>query len=392
MSRKRVGRVAAQSVAAGLAVALSSFPFGTAAPAGAQSQAPGAYEVTSIFSPAGLTTGQGYPLSKPDDIVEAQGNLFVAFQNGVGSTGSAAPNGNTDSSIVELTLAGRLIRQWNLTGKIDGLGVDPATMSILATVNEDGNSSIYTVDPSAGGPGVTHYCYDQKPLPHGGGTDSIAAYDGKLIVSASAPNPAPANVPAVYALTLQPGVQPTNCPGASSAATGTAVLTPGFSDTAASAPANAGAPSTLALTDPDSSTVVPHSAPRFGGAFLLDSQGDDQQIYTTDPMGGAPLDVLQLSQSVNDTAFIDAGDGALYVTDASANAVDRVTGPFRVGQAFVAATPCGDNNAPSSCPAPPTWPANYLGQLDTTSGQITSVSTALEPQGMIFVAGQGRDR
>ena len=35
----------------------------------------------------------------------------------------------------------------------------------------------------------------------------------------------------------------------------------------------------LALTDPDSNEVVPWAAPRFGGAFMLTSQGDKEQIY-----------------------------------------------------------------------------------------------------------------
>lgn len=169
------------------------------------------------------------------------------------------------------------------------------------------------------------------------------------------------------------------------------MLTAGFSDAAPAHPADRGAPSTLALTDPDSSTVVPRSAERFGGAFMLDSQGDNQQVYTTDPFAAHPrLDVLQLSTSVNDTAFVTSRGGALYVTDPTANAVDRVTGPFEVGDALVAATPCSHNNAPATCPAPG-FPANYLGRLNLGNGHITSVSTALNPQGMLFVPHSGDD-
>jgi hypothetical protein len=348
------------------------------------------YQVTPLFTPVGLRTDQGYPLSNPDDIVRVRDGLIVAFQNGVGSTGGPAANGNTESSLVELTPAGHLVRQWNLTGKIDGLGVDPGARTLVATVDEDGASSLYTVDPAAPGSGVTHYCYDQKPLPHGGGTDSVAFYRGKLIISASAPNPAPADVPAVYAATLEPDVAPAKCPAGTPPATGTAVLAGGFSDTSPAPSANTGKPSVLALTDPDSSTVVPRSAPRFGGEFQLDSQGDDQQVYTPDPVGATNVDVLHLSQSVNDTAFVTSGNGALYATDATANAVDRISGPFEPGQAYVAVTPCNDNNAPSTCPAPD-FPANYLGRLDLSSGSISSVSTGLQPGGLAFVPnGQGR--
>jgi hypothetical protein len=390
--------VAARSGAFGLAAVVAATQLGAPTPATADgndstgSAAASAYHVTKIFSPTGLKTDQGHPLSKPDDLVRLGDHIFVAFQNGVGSTGSPASNGNGESSLLELTVAGQLVRQWDLTGKVDGLGADPADQSVVATVDEDGSSSLYTVDPDAHDAGITHYCYDHNPLPHGGGTDSIAYYHDKLILSASAPSPSPSNVPAVYSATLEPGVHPSNCPGGTAPATGTAILTNGFADTAPATPADPGAPSTLALTDPDSSIVVPPSASRFGGSYMLDSQGDDQQIYTTDPLGGSDLNLLQLSQSVDDTAFVSTSDGALYATDPTANAVDIVTGPFQVGQALVAATPCNDNNAPSTCPTPPTWPANYLGLLDLTTGQVSTVSTALNPVGTIFVpnhAGQG---
>ena len=166
------------------------------------------------------------------------------------------------------------------------------------------------------------------------------------------------------------------------------MLTPGFSDTAAASPADTGAPSQLALTDPDSNGVVPKSAPRFGGEFLLTSQGDDQQVYTPDPIGGSELSVLRVDHSVNDTAFVTSGHGVLYATDPAANAVDQVTGPFRTGDVLVSVTPCSDNNAPSTCPGLG-FPANYLGYLDLSTGHVSQLSTALQPQGLAFAGGNG---
>ena len=49
---------------------------------------------------------------------------------------------------------------------------------------------------------------------------------------------------------------------------------------------------------------------------------------------------------------------------------------------------CDAGNAPATCPAPG-FPANYLGQLNMYTGQITPVKlrgASLHPQGMIFVA------
>ena len=101
------------------------------------------------------------------------------------------------------------------------------------------------------------------------------------------------------------------------------------------------------------------------------------------------LSVLTLPRAVDDTAWATAWHGALYATDNGGDTVDVVTGPFKPGTALVAVTPCNANSAPATCPAPG-FPANYLGQLNMFTGQITAVKLhgpSLEPQGLIFVAG-----
>ena len=79
-------------------------------------------------------------------------------------------------------------RSWNLTGKSDGLTADPATGLVIATLNEDGNSSLATINPEARlGRQVVLYSYAPgNPLPHGGGTDAVSIYHGKIFISASA--------------------------------------------------------------------------------------------------------------------------------------------------------------------------------------------------------------
>ena len=122
------------------------------------------------------------------------GNLYVGFQNGVGSQGEVAPSGNLDSTLVELTPAGSVVKQWDLKGKIDGMGADSATGTVFATVNEDSKSSLYTVS----GGTVTHYTYTPSSLPNMGGTDAVSVDNGKILISASAPGTsgkAPASVP-----------------------------------------------------------------------------------------------------------------------------------------------------------------------------------------------------
>jgi hypothetical protein len=301
------------------------------------------------------------------------GNLYVGFQNGVGAQGEVAPSGNLDSTLVEITPTGSVVKQWDVTGKIDGMGVDSASGQIFATVNEDSKSSLYTIS----GGTVTHYTYTPSSLPHLGGTDAVAVANGKILITASAPGTsgkAPASAPAVFVATLNAGAN-------------TAAVAPFFADnataTGVNAP-NAGKKVTLALTDPDSNAVVPSSSPDFAGDFMLNSQGDQELIFAD--ASGQNLQVLKISQPVDDTAWATSATGTLYTTDSTANTVDTITGPFTPGTAYTSVTPCNANNAPSTCPGPG-FAANSLGTINLKTGAISNVPVVgpVAPKGMIFV-------
>jgi hypothetical protein len=332
------------------------------------------------FIPSGSTTPVTEPLSLPDDITQLGDRLFVGFQNGVSATGGTSTDGNTDSTVVELSRSGHVLGQWDVNGRADGLTAVPFLDGVIATVNEDGNSSLYVIRPGAATPGeqVTHYEYSTG-LTHGGGTDSIAVVDGQILISASSPSVATG--PAVYQVKLQ-------------SSTLVAQLTPLFFDNSSATGANFGAASlgtttTLALTDPDSSEIVPENGPRFGGDFVLTSQGDLEQIYVSQP--GTPqqrLSVLALTQSVDDTAWTTSESGRLYSTDATNDSVDSVSGPFRSGQVFTVATPCGANSAPANCTT-----ADYLATLDPWTGLVTPVAVAgapYNPKGGLLYDSPGR--
>ena len=340
--------------------------------------------LTHWFPAAGSGGQHKEHLTSPDDTTVLRNRLYVAFQNGVGPQGEASADGNRDSTIVEFTLGGHEVRQWDLLGKCDGLTADPQAGTVVATINEDAHSSLDTIRPGARPGGqVERYAYSE-PLPHHGGTDAISVFHGKLLISASAPGTTGAAAPnqaypAVYAVALHPR-------------THVAAVRPLFYDEASATVANAGPTAgktvQLALTDPDSNEIVPPAAPRFGGDFMLTSQGDQEQIYVRHAgAGDQSRSVLSLSQSVDDTGWA-TGNGRIYTTDNSEDFVDTVSGPFRPGQAFVAVTPCDADNAPATCPAPPAFPSNYLGLLNMSTGHISPVALhgpALEPQGMIFL-------
>src|ERR1700722_5651597 len=158
--------------------------------------------LTHTFVPSGGSPSTE-PLADPADNTQHDGDIFTGFQNGVGPQGQASSDGNLDSTIVELRPNGDPVAQWDVEGKADGVTADPQAGTVIVTVNEDANSSLYTIDPTAGSSsGVTHYNYNET-LPHKGGTDAISIYHGQILISASAPGtsgaPAPqAGYPAVY--------------------------------------------------------------------------------------------------------------------------------------------------------------------------------------------------
>ena len=324
------------------------------------------------YQPDGKGAAKTESLTQPDDIVTLGGNLYVGFQNGVGSQGEVSSSGNLDSTLAEFTPAGSVVKQWDVTGKIDGMGADSATGQVIVTVNEDSKSSLYT---ESGGT-VTHYTYTPS-LPNLGGTDAAAVDNGKILISASAPGTsgkAPASAPAVFAVTLNAGAK-------------TAAVAPFFADnataTGVNAP-NAGKKVTLALTDPDSNGVVPPGSPEFAGDFMLNSQGDQELIFSG--ASGQNLQVLKISKPVDDTAWATSASGSLYATDAGADTVDAITGSFAPGTAYTAVAPCNANSAPTNCPAPG-YPANSLGTINLKTGAIGKVALngPITPKGMIFV-------
>lgn len=238
--------------------------------AGVAADAGEGYHVTVLASGASMSHLVGTsrePLTNPDDITLMGGHVFTAFQNGVGSTGTASPSGNTDSTIVELTTAGALVDQWDVGGKVDGLTADPARGRLVATVNEDGNSSLYTVSPATGR--VIHFAYSEA-LPHNGGTDAISVYHGEILISASAPGttgpPAPQpSYPALYAVSLD-------------AATGVATVRSLYSDEAPARVANRnstadGSTVTLGLNDPDFERGRPLGEPALRGQLRARQPG-----------------------------------------------------------------------------------------------------------------------
>jgi hypothetical protein len=302
--------------------ALAALP----ATASAAPTAPSGFTLqTFATAPAGATG--------PDDVTYLNGHVFVGWQNGIGTKGEPGPGGQTASTLVEYSPSGAVVNTWQLTGKIDGLGADQKGDEVIATVNEDGNSSLYTVRPSGRSGGeVTHYTYSPAPdsattggVFTGGGTDAVSVFRGQIVVSAS--NPTPANATAAFLVRLD-------------RRTHVARLLPTVADNASATDAVTGQPVALALTDPDSNAVVPESSPRFGGDFALVSQAD-QQIVFASVHGRHHINLERLSLThggtaagVDDVRWAERSGGTLYIVDSKTNTVYSLSGPFQAGQAF----------------------------------------------------------
>ena len=332
---------------------------------------------TGVALPAGFHASvfaSGGKLTGPDDITQLNGHVYVGYQNGVGPNGDPSSTGNTTGTVVEYTLQGKQIATWTLTGKIDGLGTDPTRNRVIATVNEDSNSSVYTITEKWGEHGaepggyLKHYSFSQNPLPHGGGTDSVVVKNGVIYLSASNPS-ADANGttfsgPALYKADFEGS---------------TVVLTPVLSGDSTATDAVTGQKVTLNLSDPDSSELVPHNVARFGSQLLLDSQGDSELIFLShSAQADQQATVLKLSTQVDDTAFVTDTHGTLFMVDNAKNEVIAVTGDFKSGEAF------------SAVPNDSTVIPGNLGSVNLTTGQVTAFGSGFgNPHGLLFIGHEG---
>lgn len=290
-------------------------------------------------APAKPTVPSGFTISKLvaapkasmncDDLAFLEGHLFVGCQNKAMSSG-----GGGNSTLVEYGLDGGVVNTWSLKDKIDGIGADPANHRVIVTLDEDANSHLATVMPSApAGQQITNYSYSPDPhspstpaaLQTGGGTDHVSVdSQGHIFVTAS--HSGPKAGPAVFKVAL-------TAPS-SSTATGTATLSPTFADDAMATKGNKGSGTVkLSLGDVDSGTIVPTDSPRFGGSYVITDQTALELVFASNLFQGTGLTVLKTTFGLDDILWTTSASGTLYVVDnggttAGASAIYKVTGPF----------------------------------------------------------------
>jgi hypothetical protein len=287
--------------------------------------------------------------TQPDSIaVSARGNaVFIGYGNGAANDGSD----KGQSTIVEYTLDGRIVRSFAVKGHNDGLKIDPRTGLLWALQNEDGNPNLVIINPWNGAQSTHAF----GPTAHGGGYDDLVFVRDKVFISASAPASNPNTGPAIVSAEVEGGFVEVN------------PVLPGNA-TAFDIPT--GKKLTLNLQDPDSLTLTPE------GDLLLDSQDDAELIIVHHP-GQESQRVFHLALTsdgvpakVDDTVFTREGEGFILVSDLDANTVYAIDRTFWLGRAAYSAS----NSL------------GLVGRLDLETGNLKPVVTGLKnPRGMAFV-------
>lgn len=379
MSKRNIrpsGRRVALGAAAASALAVTAAPAHAASPAAAH--APALHLRLFAAAPSGYTN--------PDDITRLGSLIFVAYQNNAGPDGS--PAGSKSDVVAFDRHSGEIKQHYVFPGRVDGLTADPRNNRVIATVNEDLNSTLYVIRPWDG-QAVKHYTYSPNPAQTGsdgtnGGTDSVSiGADGTIYVAHSNPDvslPAPNDTAAVYTVHLTGS---------------TAKLTPlfGVDDTAAVINPAPGDPASapLGLTDPDSNRWI---RGRDGGTLIQDSQADSKLVFVTDldaehptvkqlnltnaatPSGGAATPQL-------DDIVAAGGEGTLFVVDQKSGKIYTAdTDGVAEGTLFVSQPAPGSGDLPND-------PA--LGVVDPHTGVVTHLSVGVSlvsPKGLLFVASE----
>jgi hypothetical protein len=288
---------------------------------------PAGFSITKIAAPVPASA------ANCDDLAFLEGHLFMGCQNKTLSVG-----GGGNSTLIEYTPSGAVVNTWSITDKIDGMGADPLNHRLIVTLNEDTRTHLATVTPSAAsGQQVTAYTYSPDPrgastptaLKTGGGTDHVSVDSaGHILITAS--HAGTKTGTAVFKVVLTPPSSP--------GGTGTATLSPTYTDNASAANGNTGSATVnLALGDVDSGAIVPQGSARFGGSYVIADQTALELVFANNIFNGTGLTVLKTQFGLDDLLWTTSSGGTLYVVDkgptaslpaVSASALYKVTGPF----------------------------------------------------------------
>ena len=306
---------------------------------------------TKIFAVGGEVNA-----TAPDSVTQdGSGNTFIEYGNGADSTGTL-PNGGS-STIVEYDSIGRVEHTYTIPGSEDGLKYNPVTGKVWALHNQDGNSSLYLIDP------VKHTV--SAPLSYDNGyvygANSVRGYDdvafdkGQVFLSYT--SPARTGDPVVQL--LDNGNSPSGTLHTTSILrlgdTGTNLVTAAVNQA-------------LPVGDPDSLKALAD------GTLVLTSDHDASLTFIYDP-GTAQqtesfVNLPAGSKGLDDAIVPTSTSGTFYISNGGANDVLKV-----------AVTGLNTNDIYLSLGS-----ENAVVQIDPRTGAVTPIITGLNsPHGLSFM-------
>ena len=242
--------------------------------------------------------------SGPDSITLDNGTAWVAYTNGADSTGLFG-----HSTIVQYSASGAELHRYNLAGYVDGLKLDPYTGQMWALQNQDGNSTLTTIDP------VTHVVdgpFHYAVRSSAQGYDDVVFRGGQVFLSYTNP-PGTSGDPTLVRL-----LDPTNLTTPLKTRT---ILTDGTLglDTVT------GRMEIAPQTDPDSLKLAPNgdlifSSGNDGDILAIEHPGAPGQTMKFTPIRG----VTPGNAGLDDVILPSATSGTFYIADTKNNRVLKV--------------------------------------------------------------------
>ena len=277
------------------------------APGARPAHGPDAFTASVFASASSLThqTAKGSePIAGPDDITALAGRITSASRTASGRRAETSPTGNAGQQrSSRSTRPGKAVAQWDVVGKCDGLYGGSADDRLIATVNEDGNSSLYLIDPGRRiRPSVRDSYNEPLPSQRRAPTRS-AIYHGAILISASAPgtigSAAPqAAYPAVYRARLNASTHVATVHGD--------LLRRGRRRRPRTPAGQEGHDGGARARSTPTRTRSCLAGARFAGDFMVTSQADKEQIYVSD--AGAASQKPRCSSAVAIRRRHGAGD------------------------------------------------------------------------------------
>lgn len=237
-----------------------------------------------------FATGGGVGGTQPDSISYGNGSIWVEYGNGAASDGSSG-----SSTIVQYSISGAVLKTYAIAGSVDGLKYDPFTGMVWALQNQDANSALTIINPTAQTKTIYTYGPIYNSMSATRGFDDVAFLGSNIFLSMT--NPGSPTDPVLVTLTS----------GLSSPLTTSSILTL----------------SNLLLTDPDSLKTTPtggliQTGEADGALTFINNPGTALQTATSLKLVAAPGTTIG---SPDDAIFPTASSGTFYLTDTTANVV-----------------------------------------------------------------------